>query len=73
MLPSCIHTINYDENEDENEKYIPLIRHNRPRPRHGHRYSKYKKCLTMMMLICIKQHLSNISSLIHERAIISLR
>ena len=21
MLPSCIHTINYDENEDENEKY----------------------------------------------------
>ena len=29
---------------------------NRPRTRHGHIciYSKYKKCLTMMMLICIK-------------------
>ena len=32
----------------------------RPRPRHGYKYSKYKKCLTLMMLICIKQHLSNI-------------
>ena len=28
---------------------------------HGHKYSKYKKkCLSMMMLICVKQHLSNI-------------
>ena len=33
---------------------------NKPRSRHGHRYSKYKKCLRMMMLLCIKQHLSNI-------------
>ena len=33
---------------------------NRPRSRNGHKYSKYKKCLSMMMLICIKQHLSNI-------------
>ena len=33
---------------------------NRPRSRHGHRYSKYKKCLGMMMLIFIKQRLSNI-------------
>ena len=33
---------------------------NRHRPRHGHKYSKYKKCLSMMMLICIKQHLSHI-------------
>ena len=33
---------------------------NRPRSRHVHRYIKYKKCLTIMMLICIKQHLSNI-------------
>ena len=33
---------------------------NRPRPRHGHKNSKYKKCSNMMMLICIKQHLSNI-------------
>ena len=32
----------------------------RPRSRHEHKYSKYKRCLTMMSLICIKQHLSNI-------------
>ena len=30
---------------------------NRPTSRHGH---KCKKCLSMMMLICIKQHLRNI-------------
>ena len=28
----------------------------RPKPR----YSKYKKCLNMMLLVCIKQHLSNL-------------
>ena len=33
---------------------------NNPRSRRGHEYSKYKKCLTVMMPICIKQHLSNI-------------
>ena len=32
----------------------------RPRPRHGHKYSKYKMCLSIMMVTCIKQHLSNI-------------
>ena len=31
---------------------------NRPRPRHGHKYTKYKMCLNIMMVICIKQHLS---------------
>ena len=40
---------------------------NRPMSRHGHKYSKYKKCLSMMMLLCIKQHLSNIWSSIHEK------
>ena len=39
---------------------------NRPKPRHGHKYSKYK-WLSMIMLICIKQHLSNIWSSIHEK------
>ena len=29
---------------------------NRPRPRHGHKYSKYKKCLIMIMLVSIRQH-----------------
>ena len=33
---------------------------NRPRSRHGHKYNKYKKCLSMMMLLCIKQLLSSI-------------
>ena len=33
---------------------------NRPRSRHGHKYSKYKKGFSMMVLLCIKQHLSNI-------------
>ena len=33
---------------------------NRPSSRNEHRYSKYKSYLTIMMLICIKQHLSNI-------------
>ena len=33
---------------------------NRPRPRHGPNYTKYKMCLSIMMVICIKQHLTNI-------------
>ena len=34
---------------------------NRPRSRHGRKYTKYKKCFTMTILICIKQHLKLIS------------
>ena len=33
---------------------------NRPGPRHGQKYSKCNKCLSIIMLICIKQQLSNI-------------
>ena len=40
---------------------------NRAWSRHEHKFSKYKKCLTMIMLICIKEHLSNISSTIHKK------
>ena len=40
---------------------------NRPRSRYGHKYSKYKTCLCMIMIICIKQNLSNIWSSIHEK------
>ena len=40
---------------------------NRPRLWHGHKNSEYRKFLSMMMLICIKQHLSNICSTIHEK------
>ena len=32
----------------------------RPRSRHGHNYRKHKRCLSMVMLLCIRQHLSNI-------------
>ena len=39
----------------------------KPKSRHGHKYSKYKKCLNMMMLICIKQRLSSIWSSIHKK------
>ena len=33
---------------------------NRPRPRHGYKYTKYKMCFGIMIAICTKQHLSNI-------------
>ena len=31
---------------------------NRPRPRHGHKFAKFKICLSRMMVICIKQQLT---------------
>ena len=40
---------------------------NRPRSRHGHKYSKYKNCLSIMMLRCIKQQLNNIWGSIYEK------
>ena len=33
---------------------------NKLRSRHGRKYSKYNIRLSVMMLLCIKQHLSNI-------------
>ena len=39
---------------------------NRPRQRHGHKYTKYKMSLSIMMVICVKQHLRNIWGSIHE-------
>ena len=41
---------------------------NKTRPRHAYEYTKYKMCLSMMMVTCSKQHLSNIWSLIHEKS-----
>ena len=35
---------------------------NRTRPRQGYKYTKYKMCLSMMMFMCNKQHLSNTGS-----------
>ena len=40
---------------------------NRPRSVHEHKYSKYKNCLSIIMLLCIKQHLNNIWNLVHEK------
>ena len=40
---------------------------NRTRPIPGHKYTKYKMCLNIMMLICNKQQLSNIWSSVHEK------
>ena len=33
---------------------------NRPIPRLRHKYTKYKMCPSIMMVICVKQHLGNI-------------
>ena len=41
---------------------------NGPRSRHEHKYTKYKMCLCIMVVICIKQHLSNILGSIHEKS-----
>ena len=63
--------IDYVENEGENEKYDRCtIRHkhiNRPRPRHGHKYTKYKMWHSTMWVICIKQRLSHIWNSFHEK------
>ena len=39
---------------------LPRYDINRPTTRHGHKYTKYKMRLSIMMVICIKQHQSNI-------------
>ena len=59
--------INHNENGDENEKRSRIYDINTPMSSHRHKYSKYKKCLRMIVLICIKQYLSNILSSIHEK------
>ena len=37
------------------------------RPRHGHKYTEYKMCFSIMIFMCIKLHLSNIWSSVHEK------
>ena len=54
-----LYDISHNKNEDQNDKRSYRYDINRPRTRPEHKYSKYKKCRSMMMLICIKQHLSN--------------
>ena len=38
----------------------------RPTSKHAYKHSTSKKCLSMIMVICIKEHLSNIWSSVHE-------
>ena len=33
---------------------------NRPNPRHEHKYTKYKMCFSIMVVLYVKQHLNNI-------------
>ena len=44
-----------NDNEIKNRSHRQNI--NRPRQRHGHKYTKYKLYLSVMMVICIKQRL----------------
>ena len=39
---------------------------NIPRLRHGHKYTEYEICLSIMMVLYTKQHLNKIWSSIHE-------
>ena len=63
----------YMINGKENEKWLKMKNRssrydiNRPRRWHGHKYTKYKICLDIMMVISIRQHLCYIWSLIHEK------
>ena len=57
------YVINDNENEAGNEKYNI----NRSRPRYRHKNAQYEICLSKIMVRCIKQHLSNIWSSIHEK------
>ena len=41
---------------------------NRPRLRHEHKDTKYKMRHSTMMVICSKQHLSNMWNSIHQKA-----
>ena len=52
--------INDNENEAEIKNRSHRYEISRPRPTNGYRYTKYKMCLSIMMVICIMQHLSNI-------------
>ena len=50
-----------------NEKRSHKYHINRCRFTYRYKYSKYKKCVIMMILICIKQHLSNTWSSVYEK------
>ena len=39
---------------------------NRPSPRHGNKYTKYKMCLSIMIMISIMQHISSIQEKVKQ-------
>ena len=49
--------INNNENDTENENRSYRYDINRSRLRHRHRYVKYKMCLSVVMVRCIKHYL----------------
>ena len=57
LLMTLLYMNNGYQNEAKNEKSITKCDLNRPSPRHGHRFTKYKTCLSKMMVKFIKQHL----------------
>ena len=65
-LLSSDHTTNHIGNEVKNEKRTHRYDIYRPRSGSEHKY-RSRKGLSIMMLICVKQHLSNIWSSIHEK------
>ena len=60
MYKKQVRLINDNENEAENENWITQYDMNILRPSHGHKYTKHKMCLSIIVAMCIKQHLSNI-------------
>ena len=58
--------INDNKNEAVKVKQIANIRHKKTYAK-TQTYTQYKMYLSMMMLICNKQHLSNICSSIHDK------
>ena len=55
--------INDNENEVKNKNRSHRYSTNRPRPSDRHKYTKHNMYLKMMMVICIKKHLSKILKL----------
>ena len=63
----CLFMINYNRNKVENENRSYRYERNRPCHRHEHKYTKCNMCVSMVMIICTKQYLSNIVSSDHEK------
>ena len=52
--------VNCDENDSKMKNGSHRYNINGTTPRHGHKYTKHRMCLSMMMVMCNKKHLSNI-------------